>query len=91
MKRLIIAAFLAVMLARPASAACLPLKDMLHHLLAERHLAYMSTAITEDHIALSFFVNKRTHEWTVILVDNENNACEVLRGYDWFFAMERGA
>lgn len=50
--------------------------------------AYMATAVMNPDIVVQFYLNQRG-DWQVIGVDNDVNACVLLHGYDWGFAIVR--
>jgi len=47
------------------------------------HQAFVATMVQDQHIVWQLFVNLRTGAWTIILIDDKQNACVIARGYDF--------
>ena len=51
--------------------------------------AFLSVAITQEVLVVEFFINLKTGEWRMIGVDEDLNACTLMTGTEWQFAMLR--
>ena len=51
--------------------------------------AFLSVAVTQQTLVVEFFINMNTGEWRMIGVDEDLNACTLMTGTDWQFALLR--
>lgn len=51
--------------------------------------AYTATAAERSGFAASLFINVRTGQWLIIGVDDDLNACTLMQGQDWQWALTR--
>ena len=73
---------------RSDAAECLPHKEMLP-ILFKGGYAWVSTAVTDQRYVIQLFINLRTDEWLIIMVDNDMHACIVVNGDNWMNTIER--
>lgn len=66
---------------------CAPAGEIMHTLMQSGY-AYMATAVMNPDIVVQFYLNQRG-DWQVVGVDSDVNACVLLHGYDWGFAVVR--
>lgn len=84
----VLAAFLFSRPATAATAQCAPLDVVLNAIVGEYHFAYLATAITQGNVVLNFYT-RADGTWIILVIDNDLNACVLIDGYDWQFALER--
>lgn len=53
--------------------------------------AYLATGAERSGFALNLFLNVNTGQWLVIGVDDNLNACTLMQGQDWRWALQRQA
>ena len=70
------------------SFPCGTQSQIVRALMAEKQ-AFVATMIQSQHVVWQLFVNLRTGEWTIILIDDKQTACIIARGYDFQSAAGR--
>lgn len=70
--------------------SCKPAKELMLEQLVNGY-GYMATAIANPNIVTQFYINVKTGEWRVIGIDSDLNACVMLTGSEWQFAMVKEA
>lgn len=68
--------------------SCRPAKEMIVKNLADEY-AYLATMITDRTVVVQIYVNLHNGKWRIIGIDNDQNACQLMQGDDFIFAMGR--
>lgn len=66
--------------------SCVSLKQM-HKKLFESGYAWVFTAVTSNYAVIQLFVNQKS-EYIIIGIDDDQNACEIMTGSDFLFALD---
>lgn len=73
---------------RADAIECLPHKDSVK-ILFQNGYAWHSTSITDQGLVMQVFINMKTREWLLLMIDDNLDACVVAHGQDWYFTTER--